>query len=206
MDEAGKKSLILNAALELFTAQGFHGTAVPEIARRAGVGTGTIYRYFPDKEGLVNALYRLWRARLNAEALAPMPTRLEPREQFDLYWGRLVGFAREAPLAARFLALHHHDAYLDEDSRHLARVYSTATRSFVKSGISSGALAPMRPEVAVALIEGTLTALIRQDEEAAAQGRSALDDEVIAEAGARLWAAIAAPAQERAPMPARAAA
>ena len=46
------------AALELFVERGFYGTAVPEIAERAGVGAGTIYRYFESKEALVNALYR----------------------------------------------------------------------------------------------------------------------------------------------------
>jgi len=37
-----KAELILGAALELFERQGFDGTAVPELARKAGVGTGTI--------------------------------------------------------------------------------------------------------------------------------------------------------------------
>ena len=53
-----KREAIMAAALELFVERGFYGTAVPEIAERAGVGAGTIYRYFESKEALVNALYR----------------------------------------------------------------------------------------------------------------------------------------------------
>jgi AcrR family transcriptional regulator len=41
-----KREAILGAALELFAERGFHGTAVPQIADKAGVGAGTIYRYF----------------------------------------------------------------------------------------------------------------------------------------------------------------
>src|SRR5262245_28981195 len=53
-----KAEAIMAAALELFIKRGFYGTAVPEIAERAGVGAGTIYRYFESKEALVNAIYR----------------------------------------------------------------------------------------------------------------------------------------------------
>jgi len=45
-DRGDKRETILAAALELFVERGFYGTAVPEIAERAGVGAGTIYRYF----------------------------------------------------------------------------------------------------------------------------------------------------------------
>src|SRR5689334_15289154 len=57
-DRGDKREAILAAALELFVERGFYGTAVPEIAERAGVGAGTIYRYFESKETLVNELYR----------------------------------------------------------------------------------------------------------------------------------------------------
>ncbi|MGA2141294.1 MAG: TetR/AcrR family transcriptional regulator [Brevinematales bacterium] len=52
-----KKTAILNAALELFSEQGIHQTPVPQIAVRAGIGVGTIYRYFKNKEDLINSLY-----------------------------------------------------------------------------------------------------------------------------------------------------
>ncbi|MFO1187803.1 MAG: helix-turn-helix domain-containing protein [Alphaproteobacteria bacterium] len=53
MDAAvDKRDLILGfAALSLFVEKGFDGTAVPEIAARAGVGTGTLYRYFAGRPG-----------------------------------------------------------------------------------------------------------------------------------------------------------
>ena len=50
---------ILNAALDLFSERGFHPTTVDEIAERAGVGKGTFYRHFTNKESLFNELVRL---------------------------------------------------------------------------------------------------------------------------------------------------
>ncbi|MDY6909625.1 MAG: TetR/AcrR family transcriptional regulator [Thermodesulfobacteriota bacterium] len=47
---------ILDAALELFSVKGFHQATVDEIADRAGVGKGTLYRYFSNKEALFHEL------------------------------------------------------------------------------------------------------------------------------------------------------
>ncbi|MEW6269650.1 MAG: helix-turn-helix domain-containing protein [Thermodesulfobacteriota bacterium] len=40
---------ILRAALELYAERGFHATQTPDIARRAGMSVGGLYRYFRDK-------------------------------------------------------------------------------------------------------------------------------------------------------------
>lgn len=51
-----KKSRILDAALDLFGAIGFHGTTAKAIAARAGVATGSFYRYFRDKKAVFMAV------------------------------------------------------------------------------------------------------------------------------------------------------
>ena len=47
---------VLAAAREAF-AEGGEATSLEEIARRAGVGIGTLYRNFPNRQALVEALY-----------------------------------------------------------------------------------------------------------------------------------------------------
>jgi AcrR family transcriptional regulator len=47
---------VLVAAREAF-AEGGEATSLEEIARRAGVGIGTLYRHFPNRQALVEALY-----------------------------------------------------------------------------------------------------------------------------------------------------
>ena len=47
---------VLAAAREAF-AEGGEATALEEIARRAGVGIGTLYRHFPNRQALLEALY-----------------------------------------------------------------------------------------------------------------------------------------------------
>jgi AcrR family transcriptional regulator len=47
---------VLAAAREAFL-EGGESTALEEIARRAGVGIGTLYRHFPNRQALLEALY-----------------------------------------------------------------------------------------------------------------------------------------------------
>ena len=49
---------ILDAALEVFGAQGFAGARLEDIARQAGVSKGTLYLYFDSKEALFRAMVR----------------------------------------------------------------------------------------------------------------------------------------------------
>ncbi len=47
---------ILDAALKLFSHQGYRGTSIREIADAAGLSTGNLYHQFPDKETIFNGL------------------------------------------------------------------------------------------------------------------------------------------------------
>src|SRR5437868_1862618 len=53
-----RRAAILAAALEEFTARGYEGARLDDVARRAGVAKGTIYLYFADKESLFQELVR----------------------------------------------------------------------------------------------------------------------------------------------------
>jgi AcrR family transcriptional regulator len=55
-DSARKRDQIIDSARELFAQRGL-GVGLNEIASHAGVGVGTVYRHFPDKEQLVDVLY-----------------------------------------------------------------------------------------------------------------------------------------------------
>jgi TetR/AcrR family transcriptional regulator len=66
-DPERTKARIVEAAIEEFSAKGFAGARVSEIARRAGVNQQLIAYYFDGKEGLYRELGRRWRA-FEAEA------------------------------------------------------------------------------------------------------------------------------------------
>jgi len=72
---------IERAALHLFTRQGFHGTTVREIAKKADVSMGMLYTYYDTKEDifidLVNHLGRKMEA-IRQRELIPLMATLDP--------------------------------------------------------------------------------------------------------------------------------
>lgn len=55
MSDTDKK--ILEAALDLFAAQGFHGTSIREIAERVGIQKSSIYNHFSSKDDILEKLF-----------------------------------------------------------------------------------------------------------------------------------------------------
>jgi AcrR family transcriptional regulator len=87
-DAQRNRRRVLEVAAAAFTAEGL-GVSVHEIARRAGVGTGTVSRHFPTKEALFEAIVldRIERCVMSARALAS--TR-EPGAAFFAYFALMV--------------------------------------------------------------------------------------------------------------------
>ena len=56
-DAERNRQRILAAAAEVLSERGLDAT-LDEVARAAGVGVGTVYRRFPDKESLIEELFR----------------------------------------------------------------------------------------------------------------------------------------------------
>ena len=52
-----KYKAILDSTLFLVSTYGFHGTSMAMIAEDAGIGAGTIYRYFKSKDDLIFTLH-----------------------------------------------------------------------------------------------------------------------------------------------------
>jgi len=68
LSKPNAKERILEAALEVFSHKGFHPATMDEISDKAGVGKGTLYRYFETKEKLFAELVRLRLEELGATA------------------------------------------------------------------------------------------------------------------------------------------
>jgi AcrR family transcriptional regulator len=81
---------ILRAAAQVFTTRGLQAS-LDDVARQAGVGVGTVYRRFPDKEALVEALFE--------ERIAELVGLAEEALTVPDSWEGLVQFLRRAGTA-----------------------------------------------------------------------------------------------------------
>ena len=181
-----KREAVLQAALALFSARGFHGVAVPEIASRARVAAGTIYRHFESKEQIVNALYARYKQALGAALLSDFPFSAAPRAQFHHFFTRAMAFARREPEAFKFLEAHHHAPYLDAACKGLESQTLAPFREFFVQGERARVIRRGSPEALGAIVWGGVVGLVR----GAWEGHLTLDAKTERLAEDALWDAI----------------
>ncbi|KGN38758.1 TetR/AcrR family transcriptional regulator [Knoellia subterranea] len=80
---------ILATARIVFAEKGTDGS-LDEVAKRAGVGAGTLYRHFPTREALIDALMKDWADRVSADADAAIATDLPARALLLGWFGHFV--------------------------------------------------------------------------------------------------------------------
>lgn len=138
-DGEATRQRLLRAALELFTTTGFRATTTPQIAERAGVAEGTIYRHFSSKEQLLNDVYRAahrWATTLVVETEGPYRT----QERLQRIGRRLLEGAERDPAGARMLLQAREDQYLDDRSRDAAREFRGTLQQVIAAGKSDGVI------------------------------------------------------------------
>lgn len=91
---------VLDAARALMVDKGYAGFSIDEVARRAGAGKPTIYRWWPTKADLIVAVY----SEEKAAAIVPPDTGSLARDLVD-YTEALWRFWRETPSGRAFRGL-----------------------------------------------------------------------------------------------------
>ena len=187
-----KRDAIMQAALELFVERGFYGVAVPEIAERAQVGAGTIYRHFESKEGLVNAIYREEKQRFAQSVVASFPAIDRSRELFRALWTRMAAFATANHASFVFLELHHHAPYLDDQSRAVEQRMLEMFEAVISAAQGRGELKAAPPRLLMGIVMGAFIGVIRgcMESESKADHVVSADDWKLAEQC--VWEAIRA--------------
>jgi AcrR family transcriptional regulator len=88
---------MLDAAARLFGAHRFHEARMEDVAAAAGVGKGTLYRYFRDKEELYLALLDRAGKKLRERIHAAVDASQGPREKLTALVAAVVEFFDEQP-------------------------------------------------------------------------------------------------------------
>ena len=164
---------IKSAALRLFNERGYGAATVDEIARQAGVGIGTLYRRWPDKPSLANAVY----AHVSERIVAYQAQRNRPRSRKARFMNLLqsfADFAKAEPQMLLFLVGQPHEAYLDaKNQRRQKKKDAEVLQLIGELGLTAPA------DVAAAMTMGTIAQCVRTGTE--------FDAEDLAE---RLWLAL----------------
>lgn len=157
-----RREAILDAALEVFAAKGYHGAGIADIAAVVGMGHGTFYRYFRNKRDIFTALLGEATQRI-AKALNGLPPTTNSLAEYeqqlngiaagifnvfsaDPRLGRVVLF--EAPGV---------DPELHEQFQSTLGVVASMTRAYLDNGVKKGFL---RADMDTQLIARAVNAVI----------------------------------------------
>lgn len=163
-DEADKRKLIMAAALTLFTESAYASTSVPQIAARAQVAAGTIYRYFPSKEALANAIYQEEKGAMR-DALRAALTAAGPHPGAEVEtracWTALLGLLHDHRAGVLFLEGQQHAAYLTDESRAVGTEVDAIAFDVITRGQRAGVIKPGEPGILAAMLFGAFVGLAK---------------------------------------------
>ena len=151
-EEKSEKSrrAVLDAALHLFSHQGYRATTMREIADRAKVSTGNVYHHFPDKETIFRELIDEYFAIADTQRF-PFRRALYGSQQFPDNIEQLGYAARESIRQFRQYHLLIYVDVIEFGGTHIQKFYSEVadryTRFFQEQGTLEEIQSRLRPNV-----------------------------------------------------------
>ena len=158
---ADNRRRILNSAREIVAEGGFSSAQMSEVARRAGVATGTLYRYFPSKEDLCRQVFREVSTR-EMNILANIASEDAPAmERLESVLRTFAGRAIQGRRLAYALLAEPVDVGLSEDRTRFRRTHAQVFAGILEDAIEAGDIPRINTQIAAACIAGAIpTALI----------------------------------------------
>jgi len=186
MKDSDKRGEIIQAALELIAEHGFHGAPMAMIADKAGVGAGTIYRYFENKDVLITELYRKLEEKIMAALQEGYSVGKPLRERFLHLGTALLRYFIAHPLYFRYMEQYYNSPY--GASMRRDRLLGKSDNRYIfkdlfEQGISQQVLKDLPILVLFALAFGPMLALARDH----ILGFAILDDTLIIQSIEACW-------------------
>jgi len=182
----------LNAALGQFAENGFHSSPISQLAVLAGVGVGTIYRYFKDKDDLIHAVFEKIDENLKEELAESLDTSLPDRSQYIQFISILIRYMNTHTKEFIFMEQYYSSPYGIE-TKH-ARFLSSDSGdqsdpiANLFAGTKKAVLKNLPLPIFLAMTFGPVIFLVRDS----LSGLVTLDDAVIRQTAEACWNAIKA--------------
>jgi len=186
MKMSDKRADVMQAALEIIAEQGFHGAPMAEIAEKAGVAAGTIYRYFENKDVLITELHRELEAQISATLLKSYSMQSSLRERFLCLTRGLLRYFLKNPLHFRYMEQFFNSPYGISLHRDRLSGSSDILMDIFQYGIEQQELKVLSKAVLFSLSFGPLIFLMRDH----ILGFIVLDESLIHQATEACWDAI----------------
>lgn len=186
-NESEIPSKIMQTTMELIAENGFQGAPTSLIAKRAGVGMGSIYRHFTNKDGLISAIHIKLRDRLNNLVSDFDIREMSVRNGFIYNLSTLIKYLVKHPLEFNFLNQFYNSPFgvAHRQSEQISDEWGIFTEPF-KYGIEQGEIKELPYELLCAIAIGTMEFALRSHH----AGLIQLDDDLIGSLSEACWSAL----------------
>ncbi|MFO0148764.1 MAG: TetR/AcrR family transcriptional regulator [Microcystis sp.] len=153
--EEDTRSRILQAALRLFAAKGYEGTTTKDLAGKANVAEGTLFRYFPNKKAiLIEVATRGW-----VDILTDLLTELSEMGSYKAVaqvMRRRVLRMRENSdlLRVCFIEAQFHPELKERIQSEVIAKMTDVAEAFFQTAIDRGIYRPMNPKIVAQVFLG----------------------------------------------------
>ncbi|MDX2506945.1 MAG: TetR/AcrR family transcriptional regulator [Gammaproteobacteria bacterium] len=145
---------VIDAALHLFTKQGYFNTSIPNIVHTSGCSTGSIYHHFKDKEGIAKALYEHLLKRMNVSLDEIEQQFPSSKQRCRAVIELLFHITETEPEVMEFILYAKHKEFLPGNSPICSSRPFQKMREFVVMGIADGSLYPIDDLVVASSLYG----------------------------------------------------
>lgn len=169
-----KRKAIFNATIELVSIHGFEGTSVAMIAEKAGVGIGTIYRYFNNKEDLFKNYFIEICQYVSSASLENYSEESPIYDRFRILWFNTMNYYLAHPQERSFTQQFLSSPYMNGEINDLiAEIFESSTRMYI-FGVEQGIFKKMPRPMSDSFWWSTILELSRRHN----AGEFILDDEM----------------------------
>lgn len=150
---------VLDAALALFVAQGYHGTSMQQIAERAEFSVGKIYTLFPSKDELLVSLQMREIDKLGPLIEGGMASDAPPLQILESMLSTAFAFASSSRDIIRFMETEHISHHRTTEQS-IADLFRRHVRRLLDRSIAEGQLQEVDTELLATMIVGAGSALV----------------------------------------------
>jgi AcrR family transcriptional regulator len=181
LPRARREKDIMDAAHAVFAERGHENAAMSEIAARAGIVEGTIYKYFESKRDLLYRVMGRWYEAMVVDYETELAGIKGTRNRLHYIIWRHLKSVQENPSLCRlfFREVRVHDDYYDTHIYEMNRRYTRFAVQVVREGMATGEL---KPDLDVAVVRDMIYGCIEHHVWNFVRGRGTLDSEASAEA------------------------
>jgi TetR/AcrR family transcriptional regulator, repressor of fatR-cypB operon len=159
--DENKIGLIRAAALKLVIQTGFSGLKMQDVAKEAGIATGTLYIYYPSKEDLINELFVETKREIANVMLSPENQSNTFYETFKKMWFSYFEFCVKNPEKMLFVEQFLYSGLISEQNITVTNKLFEPLNVFLQNAQQQALVKELDAEILKAHLQGAIHEIIK---------------------------------------------